>query len=148
TFDALNRLTTQQGPFLINGTPFTVTYVYDRTSDGFPQIEIGDSLGGWTVSGYDAGNRLAYKVVNDAIGDRTRDFKVSLNYNLDNQVTTVAYWRGTSTPPVAVGRFSYDVYGRGLLTGIDWWKQFIYPGQDNQKLDALAYTYDVLGRLT
>src|SRR5262249_12900420 len=84
TFDALNRLTSQAGPFQMSWA-----YEYQLTRDGFPEIWIHDPLDGLTVSGYDAGNRLAYKYLSDA----TNPYRVDLGYNLDNQLTTVVYSR-------------------------------------------------------
>src|SRR5262249_39605998 len=64
-------------------------------------------------------------------------------YNLNHQVTTVAYWRA-GTGRVATGRTYYDAWDRGTTQRQYWWQGTgATPGQELEYLDTAP---DQLGR--
>jgi RHS repeat-associated protein len=130
TYDALDRMVTQQQPF-----GMALTYTLDAV--GNVQV-VNDSLGGITSSAYDAANRLTLREFG---GTSQTPLRVDLTYTARDQLASVkrsSDLGGVQT--VAYSAYTYDSAER--LTNLQ------HQNSSGNLLANFTYTYDQASRTT
>jgi YD repeat-containing protein len=151
-----------------NPADFTVTYGYDAASN---LTAIGDQVGDTTSFAYDANNRVtaatdanghttSYKYLDDdtqqSVVGPDGDTKHATTYTYDNAANVVA-----RTDAAGNSRYTYDKLGRvtDVKDPLNRHTTFAYdpegnlsqtiaPGDTPATARTIAYTYDILNRLT
>jgi RHS repeat-associated protein len=129
TYDAVNRMHSQQEPFGL-----ALTFTYDATDN---RTQVQDSLGGVTTSVYDAANRLTSRQFG---GTGQTPLRIDLTYTARNELATQTRFSdlaGTAT--VGSSANTYD--GTGRLINLQ------HRDGSGTTLTNYAYTYDLADRV-
>jgi RHS repeat-associated protein len=130
TYDALNRMATEQEPF-----GQALTFTHDAVGN---RTVVQDSQGGVTTSIYDAVNLLTSRQFG---GSGQTPLRVDLTYTPRNQIATITRFSNLAgTVTVAYSAYTYDNDQR--LTNID------DTNSSGGVLANFTYTYDLASRMT
>jgi RHS repeat-associated protein len=130
TYDALDRMATEQEPFNL-----TLTFSYDGASN---RTLVQDSLGGVTTSVYDAANRLTSRQFG---GTAQTPLRVDLTYTARDQLASVTRYSNLGgTVTVGFSQYTYD--GAERLTNLQ------HQNATGSNLLNFTYTYDLASRVT
>jgi RHS repeat-associated protein len=130
TYDALDRMSTEQEPFNL-----TLTFTYDAASN---RTLVQDSLGGVTTTVYDGANRLTSRQFG---GTAQTPFRVDLTYTARDQLATVTRYSDLGgTVTVGLSQYTYD--GAERLTNLQ------HQNATGGNLLNFTYTYDLASRVT
>jgi RHS repeat-associated protein len=150
TYDALNRVSTQQEPFAL-----TLTMTYDAVGN---RTLLQDSFGGTTTSVYDAANRLTSRQFG---GTGQTPLRIDLTYTARDQVATeTRYSNLAGTATVVYSAFTYDTAMRvvniqhqnasgGILANFTYTYDLesrLYTETDNGM--TVTFSYDTINQLT
>jgi RHS repeat-associated protein len=130
SYDALNRVSTQAGPFGL-----TLTFSYDAAGNS---TQVQDSKGGVTTSVYDGDNQLTSRQLG---GSGITALRFDLAYTARNQVGTLTRYSDLAgTTKVGESDYTYDNAAR--LTNLQ-----IKDGSGGI-IGNYTYTYDVASRVS
>jgi RHS repeat-associated protein len=130
TYDRLDRLATQQGPFGV-----LVTSTYDAAGN---RTLLQDSFGGVLTSVYDAANRLTSRQFG---GSGQTPLRMDLGYTVRDQIASeTRYSDLAGTQLVGSSAYSYD--GAERLTHLQ------HLNGSSSNLANYTYTYDLASRVT
>ena len=131
SYDHLDRVTVQQGPFGL-----TLTYAYDADGN---QTSVQDSQGGTTTSAYDADDRLTMREYSGT--SQTTALRFDQTWTADGELATVSrYSNLAGTTLVGVTTYSYDSADR--VTNIH------SSDGSGTGLSNVTYGYDAADRVT